>query len=122
MLPFLLLGGEVLATTYSSNILDKRGLPPPVAINDQSYTNCANAAWPPSDVGVEVTPQVPDNDLKSMLDEISPANIEATITKLVSFGTRHTLSTSNSTTRGINAARDWIALKCGNMRPKVKAG
>ncbi|GME26512.1 aminopeptidase [Neofusicoccum parvum] len=44
-----------------------------------------------------------------MLDEIDPANIEATILKLVSFGTRHTLSTQNSTTRGIGAARDWIA-------------
>ncbi|KAF4533819.1 Aminopeptidase [Lasiodiplodia theobromae] len=44
-----------------------------------------------------------------MLDEVDPANIEATILKLVSFGTRHTLSTQNSTVRGIGAARDWIA-------------
>lgn len=44
-----------------------------------------------------------------MLNEVDPENIEATILKLVSFGTRHTLSTQNSTTRGIGAARDWIA-------------
>ncbi|KAL0264800.1 hypothetical protein SLS55_000753 [Diplodia seriata] len=44
-----------------------------------------------------------------MLEEVDPANIEATILKLVSFGTRHTLSTQNSTDRGIGAARDWIA-------------
>lgn len=40
--------------------------------------------------------------------EISPKNIEATITKLVSFGTRHTLSETTSETRGIGAARRWI--------------
>ncbi len=40
--------------------------------------------------------------------EISPKNIEATIRKLVSFGTRHTLSDATSETRGIGAARRWI--------------
>ncbi|KAL5116143.1 hypothetical protein ACEQ8H_005919 [Pleosporales sp. CAS-2024a] len=87
----------------------ERDLAPPVAINDASYTDCANAAWPPSDVGVELVPQAPTDEVAAMLDEISPANIEAIITKLVSFGTRHTLATFNSSTRGIHAARDWIA-------------
>jgi hypothetical protein len=40
---------------------------------------------------------------------VSPANIEATILKLVSFGTRHTLSSQTDPNRGIGAARDWIA-------------
>jgi Zn-dependent M28 family amino/carboxypeptidase len=40
--------------------------------------------------------------------EISPKNIEASIHKLVSFGTRHTLSEATSETRGIGAARTWI--------------
>lgn len=40
--------------------------------------------------------------------EISPKNIEAIIRKLVSFGTRHTLSDATSETRGIGAARRWI--------------
>lgn len=84
-------------------------LAPPVAANDVSYTDCANSAWPPSIVGSELVPQAPRDDLREMVAEISPANIEAIITKLVSFGTRHTLSTFNSSTRGINAARDWIA-------------
>ncbi|PVH97131.1 putative zinc metalloprotease [Periconia macrospinosa] len=52
--------------------------------------------------------QSPTEELTSLLDEFSSANIEAIIEKLVSFGTRHTLSTQNSTTRGIGAARDWI--------------
>lgn len=84
-------------------------LPPPVAVNDQSYTQCANAAWPPSNIGRELVPQAPDDEMRAMLNEMSAANIEATIKKLVSFGTRHTLATYNSSTRGIHAARDWIA-------------
>jgi hypothetical protein len=40
--------------------------------------------------------------------EISAKNIEATIRKLVSFGTRHTLSETDSKTHGIGAAREWI--------------
>ncbi|MAD90602.1 MAG: peptidase M28 [Pseudoalteromonas sp.] len=39
---------------------------------------------------------------------ISAANIEKDIKKLVSFGTRHTLSETKSDTRGIGAARRWI--------------
>jgi hypothetical protein len=38
----------------------------------------------------------------------TPARIEADIRKLVSFGTRHTLSDTESGTRGIGAARRWI--------------
>lgn len=37
-----------------------------------------------------------------------PARIEADIRTLASFGTRHTLSDVESTTRGIGAARRWI--------------
>ena len=43
-----------------------------------------------------------------MVKEVSPKNIEATIRKLVSFGTRNTLSEQDNPARGIGAARDWI--------------
>lgn len=43
-----------------------------------------------------------------MLNEVSAKNIEATIRKLVSFGTRNTLSEQDNPARGIGAARDWI--------------
>jgi Zn-dependent M28 family amino/carboxypeptidase len=43
-----------------------------------------------------------------MIREISAKNIEATIRKLVSFGTRNTLSEQDNPTRGVGAARDWI--------------
>jgi len=43
-----------------------------------------------------------------IVDEISPQRIEATIRKLVSFGTRNSLSETQSDVRGIGAARRWI--------------
>jgi hypothetical protein len=52
--------------------------------------------------------KAPADELKAMLAEVSPARIEARIRKLVSFGTRHTMSDIASDTRGIGAARRWI--------------
>jgi hypothetical protein len=46
--------------------------------------------------------------LHQIVGQISAANIEKDITKLVNFGTRHTLSETESETRGIGAARRWI--------------
>ncbi len=43
-----------------------------------------------------------------IIDEISDQRIEKDIKKLVSFGTRHTMSETKSDTRGIGAARRWI--------------
>jgi len=49
-----------------------------------------------------------DLEIQKMLREISAKNVEASIRKLVSFGTRNTLSEQDNPTRGIGAARDWI--------------
>ena len=38
-----------------------------------------------------------------------PARLKATVTKLVSFGTRHTLSSQTDPRRGIGAAQHWVA-------------
>ena len=59
-------------------------------------------------LSAQAQPAVPADELKAMLAEVSPARIEARIRKLVSFGTRHTLSDIASDTRGIGAARRWI--------------
>ena len=49
-----------------------------------------------------------DAEIKTMLSEVKTENLEATVRKLTSFGTRHTLSDTKSTTRGIGAARNWV--------------
>ena len=43
-----------------------------------------------------------------LVADVSADRIEADIRKLVGFGTRHTLSETESDTRGIGAARRWI--------------
>ena len=59
--------------------------------------------------------------LQEIANAPSPQRIEQDIRKLVSFGTRHTLSDTVSATRGIGAARRWIkkefekiSKECGN--------
>lgn len=52
--------------------------------------------------------QKPNPEIAKMVKEVSAVNIEATIRKLVSFGTRNTLSEQDNPARGIGAARDWI--------------
>lgn len=46
--------------------------------------------------------------IQKIVREVSAANIEAIIRKLVSFKTRHSLSVTDSETEGIGAARRWI--------------
>ncbi|MER5446884.1 M20/M25/M40 family metallo-hydrolase [Streptomyces sp. NPDC002764] len=54
------------------------------------------------------TAQHPSRELRSLLREVDPVRIEATVRRLVSFGTRHTLSAQDDPARGIGAARDWL--------------
>ncbi|MGY3087609.1 hypothetical protein ACVWYF_000635 [Hymenobacter sp. UYAg731] len=49
-----------------------------------------------------------DPAIQKLVDDISAKNLEADIRKLVSFGTRHTLSDTQSPTRGIGAARNYV--------------
>ncbi len=52
--------------------------------------------------------QKPGRELERILREVDQRRIEATVRKLVSFGTRHTLSVQDDPVRGIGAARDWM--------------
>ena len=49
-----------------------------------------------------------DPALRDLLRQIDPDRIQATITKLVSFGTRHTASSQTDPNRGIGAATQWV--------------
>ena len=64
--------------------------------------------WPPGP-GQLLEPQVPNAELVDILNKIDTTRIQATIQKLTTFGTRHTLSSQTDPVRGIGAARDWIA-------------
>jgi Peptidase family M28 len=62
-----------------------------------------------------------DARIHAIVAASSPQRVEVDIRKLVSFGTRHTLSDTLSATRGIGAARRWIydefqriSRACGN--------
>src|SRR5215208_7865476 len=68
----------------------------------------AAALIAPSQAAPKAAEPKPNAQIAETLNEISPKNIEATIRKLASFGTRHTLSDASSETRGIGAARRWI--------------
>ncbi|MBZ5505043.1 MAG: M28 family peptidase [Acidobacteriia bacterium] len=53
-----------------------------------------------------------DSAITQIIKDVSPQHIQQTIEKLVSFGTRHTLSVNNpdasTSAQGIVAARNWI--------------
>jgi hypothetical protein len=54
------------------------------------------------------SPTSRDPEIARMIGEIDARNVERTIRKLVSFGTRNTLSAQDDPARGIGAARDWL--------------
>ncbi|MBA2732741.1 MAG: M20/M25/M40 family metallo-hydrolase [Acidobacteria bacterium] len=58
---------------------------------------------------LSMTTNAPRNPtIARIVSEINAGNIERTVRKLVSFGTRNTLSAQDNPTRGIGAARDWL--------------
>lgn len=64
-------------------------------------------------ISLTATAQVPEKNraIELMLAEVSKDSLEANVRKLVSFGTRHSLSETESDTRGIGAARRWVLSK-----------
>lgn len=50
-----------------------------------------------------------DPRVEALAAGVDPARLQATVARLVSFGTRHTLSDTASETRGVGAARRWLA-------------
>lgn len=56
-----------------------------------------------------------DQRIYDIIDAVSAERIKTDIEKLAGFGTRHTLSDTVSTTRGIGAARRWIKSEFDNI-------
>jgi hypothetical protein len=61
-----------------------------------------------------------DPRIVKLVSEISEQRLETTLKKLESFETRNTLSSTNSTTRGIGAAREWILQEMRSYSSKLQ--
>jgi hypothetical protein len=77
---------------------------------DQTNSSAAQAKPSPTRArrAAKTTAVARNPQISKIVAEIDPRNIENTIRKLVSFGTRNTLSDQNDPNRGIGAARDWL--------------
>ncbi len=60
-------------------------------------------------------PPAVDPRIYELVDATSADRVEADIRRLVGFGTRHTMSETESQTRGIGAARRWIKAELDNI-------
>jgi Peptidase family M28 len=52
-----------------------------------------------------------NQDIERMIRTVNPDSLKSYISKMVSFGTRNTLSDIKSKTKGIGAARNWVVNK-----------
>lgn len=59
-----------------------------------------------------------DPEIEKMVKEVNADSLKAYIYKLVSFGTRNTLSTQSDPNRGIGAARNWVLQKFNEFAKK----
>jgi hypothetical protein len=62
----------------------------------------------PRQPGERTREQRPDRQLRDILRAIDKNRLEATVHRLVAFGTRHTLSSQTDPQRGIGAATQWV--------------
>lgn len=60
-------------------------------------------------------PEARDARVAEAVAKVQAADLQATVAKLVSFGTRHTLSKADDPARGIGAARAWLASAFGEL-------
>ncbi|RAK69410.1 M28 family metallopeptidase [Hymenobacter edaphi] len=56
----------------------------------------------------QLPPPPADTEIQKMVSELSAGRLKDDIYKMVSFGTRHTLSDTKDKKRGIGAARRWV--------------
>lgn len=72
-------------------------------------TTAGIAVVEPAGAHAEVPGPPPPPGIARVLEAIDPGRIRQDVDRLAGFGTRHTLSDTVSPTRGIGAARRWIA-------------
>jgi hypothetical protein len=77
-------------------------------------------ACPRASSAQDITPPAADPRIQKIVASISEDRISALVQKLASFGTRHTLSDTESPTRGIGAARQWIFDELTRSSPRLQ--
>src|SRR5271166_2170455 len=58
--------------------------------------------------------------IQEMMGQVSEARIKAILEKLVSFGTRNTMSNQDDPARGVGAARQWILNEFKSYSPRLQ--
>jgi hypothetical protein len=76
--------------------------------NPRAPAAAPQAAAPALPAQAGAAPQSSDPRIHAIVAGVSADRIRETVTRLVGFGTRHTLSDTVSETRGIGAARRWV--------------
>jgi hypothetical protein len=95
-------------------ILFSKKLPPFAAIAFVSFFahSCSQSGNPQSSNTAPIAPMPVDARIAQAVQQISAKRIQANIGKLVSFGTRSTISAQDAAAiasgRGVGAAREWI--------------
>ncbi len=89
--------------TRSARFFQAAGLA--ALIGGIQMTGCATV---PSTSSTRASSTPAQEQVRTMLAAVSPQQAKAVVEALVTFGTRHTLSETESQTHGIGAARHWI--------------
>jgi hypothetical protein len=84
-----------------------------------ALTVCCFLAAPSASLP-QVTAPATDRRIQAVVASVSPDRLRTLVAKLASFGTRHTLSDTASTTRGIGAARQWIFDELRRTSPRLQ--
>jgi hypothetical protein len=71
-------------------------------------------------VSAQTTPPETDPRLEQVVSAVSEARLGELVKGLAAFGTRHTLSDTSSTLRGIGAARQWILDELRRSSPRLQ--
>ncbi len=78
------------------------------------------AAWPARATGQTAPRPDADPRVQKLVASVSEDRLRQLLTRLVSFGTRETLSNQASTTRAIGGARQWIFDELTRSSPKLQ--
>lgn len=81
-----------------------------LSMNSATAQTATMVTKPRPRLGLSRSPAIvrKNQQIARLIQEIDARNIERSIRKLVSFGTRNTLSIQDDPKRGIGAARDWL--------------